>query len=92
MQNMKSTKRLGAVFALCAIAGVASGEEIQGQKGMSGGATAITKGVNVTQAQLTGAGIVGNIHALTQSPVIGVLHERPVRRCMQGKQPATQAN
>lgn len=59
MQNKKSTKRLSAVFALCAIAGVASGEEIQGQKGMSGGATAITKGVNVTQAQLTGAGAQG---------------------------------
>jgi PQQ-dependent dehydrogenase (methanol/ethanol family) len=38
------------------MSGAASGEEIQGQKGMSIGAVAIAKGVNVTQAQLNGAG------------------------------------
>lgn len=56
MQHFRSTKRFSAVLALCALAGAASGEEIQGQKGMSDGAVAISKGVNVTQAQLNGAG------------------------------------
>src|SRR5665647_2449170 len=56
MQHFRTTKGFSAVLALCALAGAASGEEIQGQKGMSGGAVAISKGVNVTQAQLNGAG------------------------------------
>lgn len=56
MQHSKSTKGLNTLFALCALAGAANAEEIQGQKGMSGGAVAISKGVNVTQAQLNGAG------------------------------------
>lgn len=56
MQHFRSTKSFSAVLALCALAGAANGEEIQGQKGMSGGAVAISKGVNVTQAQLNGAG------------------------------------
>ena len=56
MQHFRTTKGFSAVLALCALAGAASGEEIQGQKGMSGGAVAISKGINVTQAQLNGAG------------------------------------
>jgi alcohol dehydrogenase (cytochrome c) len=51
----KLTRSLGTVFALCAIAGTASGQEIQGQKSGSG-SVAITKSINVTQAQLNNAG------------------------------------
>lgn len=56
MQHSKSFQTLGLVLALAAASGAASAEEIQGQKGMSGGQTAITKGINVTQAQLNNAG------------------------------------
>jgi PQQ-dependent dehydrogenase (methanol/ethanol family) len=55
MQHLKLSKGFSLVLALCAVAGATKAEEIQGQKGMSGGATAIAKGVNVTQAQLNGA-------------------------------------
>ncbi len=55
MQHLKLSKGFSLVLALCAVAGATSAEEIQGQKGMSGGAKAIAKGVNVTQAQLNGA-------------------------------------
>ena len=56
MQHSKSLQTFGLVLALAAASGAASAEEIQGQKGMSGGQTAITKGINVTQAQLNNAG------------------------------------
>ena len=56
MQHSKSLQTLGLVLALAAASGAASAEEIQGQKGMSGGQTAISKGINVTQAQLNNAG------------------------------------
>ena len=56
MQHFKSSRGLGLVLALCALAGAASGEEIQGQKGMSGGPIEITKAPNVTQTQLNNAG------------------------------------
>lgn len=56
MQHSKSLQTLGLVLALAAASGGASAEEIQGQKGMSGGQTAISKGINVTQAQLNNAG------------------------------------
>lgn len=56
MNHLKSGSTLAAVLALFAVAGTASAEEIQGQKGMGGGAAAIAKGINVTQAQLNGAG------------------------------------
>jgi alcohol dehydrogenase (cytochrome c) len=55
MQHLKLSKGFSLVLALCAVAGATKAEEIQGQKGMSGGAMAIAKGVNVTQAQLNGA-------------------------------------
>jgi len=56
MQHLKSIRGLGVVLALCALAGAASGEEIQGQKGMSGGKAEITRAPNVTQIQLNNAG------------------------------------
>ncbi len=56
MQHFKSSRGLGLVLALCALAGAASGEEIQGQKGMSGGPIEIIKAPNVTQTQLNNAG------------------------------------
>ena len=56
MQYSKSLQTLGLVLALAAASSAASAEEIQGQKGMSGGQTAINKGINVTQAQLNNAG------------------------------------
>ena len=56
MQHSKSLQTLGLVLALAAASGAASAEEIQGQKGMSGGQTVISKGINVTQAQLNNAG------------------------------------
>jgi PQQ-dependent dehydrogenase (methanol/ethanol family) len=55
MQHLKLSKGFSLILALCAVVGATSAEEIQGQKGMSGGAKAIAKGVNVTQAQLNGA-------------------------------------
>ncbi len=55
MQLLKLSKGFSLVLALCAVVGATSAEEIQGQKGMSGGAAAIAKGVNVSQAQLNGA-------------------------------------
>ena len=55
MRNLKLSKGFSLVMALCAAAGVANAEEIQGQKGMGGGAAAISKGINVTQAQLNGS-------------------------------------
>lgn len=60
MKHLKSRRGLSLVVALCAFAGAASAEEIQGQKGMSGGAVAITKAPNVTQAQLNNAGAQAN--------------------------------
>ncbi len=45
---------LAAMVALCAV-GIAHSQEIQGQKGKSGGPVAITKSINVSQAQLTNA-------------------------------------
>jgi PQQ-dependent dehydrogenase (methanol/ethanol family) len=56
MSSFKTSRTLGAALALCALAGVAGAEEIQGQKGMNSGTAAITKGINVTQAQLNAAG------------------------------------
>src|SRR5437867_1433099 len=56
MQHLKSIRGLGVVLALCALAAAASGEEIQGQKGMSGGKAEITRAPNVTQIQLNNAG------------------------------------
>jgi alcohol dehydrogenase (cytochrome c) len=56
MKHLKFGKTFSATLAFCALAGAASGEEIQGQKGVGGGAAAIAKGINVTQAQLNGAG------------------------------------
>lgn len=56
MKYLKSKKGFAVALAICALTGAASGEEIQGQKGMSGGAVALAKGVNVTQAQLNNAG------------------------------------
>jgi glucose dehydrogenase len=56
MQHLNSIRGLGVVLALCALAGTASGEEIQGQKGMSGGKAEITRAPNVTQTQLNNAG------------------------------------
>ena len=56
MQHLSLSRGLGLVLALGAWAGAAGAEEIQGQKGMSGGQTAISKGINVTQAQLNNAG------------------------------------
>jgi len=60
MSASRSYRKLSALFALCAVVGFANGEEIQGQKGMSSGAATMTKGVNVTQAQLNAAGGQGN--------------------------------
>ncbi|MEO8120081.1 MAG: PQQ-binding-like beta-propeller repeat protein [Rhodoferax sp.] len=59
MKNLNSRQGFSAALALCAMAGVASGQEIQGQTGMGTGTAAISKGVNITQAQLTGAGAQG---------------------------------
>jgi alcohol dehydrogenase (cytochrome c) len=58
----KNLSHIGVTVAMAsfALAGVASAEEIQGQKGMSGGATAIAKGINVSQSQLDKAGNQGN--------------------------------
>jgi alcohol dehydrogenase (cytochrome c) len=56
MSIYKPSRKLSMVLALCALVGVAQAEEIQGQKGMSGGATSITKAPNVSQAQLNDAG------------------------------------
>lgn len=56
MSSFQVSRRLGVILALCVFVGMASGEEIQGQKGMSTGSAAIAKGINVTQAQLANAG------------------------------------
>ena len=56
MKRISLSRGLGLVLALGAWAGAAGAEEIQGQKGMSGGQIAISKGINVTQAQLNNAG------------------------------------
>ncbi len=56
MQAHFFKKTVLAATALCALSGIANAEEIQGQKGMSSGATAIAKGINVTQSQLDAAG------------------------------------
>ena len=56
MKHLKLTGVCGSVLVLCMSAGTASGQEIQGQKGMSDGALAISKGISVTQAQLNNAG------------------------------------
>lgn len=55
MKHLKSGRVFGLVVALCIMAGAANAEEIQGQKGMSGGPAAIIKAPNVTQAQLNNA-------------------------------------
>lgn len=60
MKYLKSKNGLSVALALCALAGSASGEEIQGQKGMSGGAVAISKGISVSQTQLNNAGRQGD--------------------------------
>jgi len=51
-------RKVITVFAIAvgALAGAASAEEIQGQKGMSSGASTIAKGINVSQADLDKAG------------------------------------
>lgn len=54
MKHLKSRRGFSLLVALCAFAGVASGEEIQGQKGIKSGT--ITKAPNVTQAQLNSSG------------------------------------
>ncbi len=56
MVNMKSGAKIGAVLALFALTASVGAEEIQGQKGMGGGAVAMAKGINVTQTQLNNAG------------------------------------
>jgi PQQ-dependent dehydrogenase (methanol/ethanol family) len=56
MKHLKSRTGFSTALAMLALAGVANGQEIEGQKGMNPGAAAMTKGVNVTQAQLNGAG------------------------------------
>ena len=59
--NHKPSVKAGSLFlAICAISGIASAEEIQGQKGMNSGAAALSKGINVTQAQLNTAGGQGD--------------------------------
>ena len=59
--NHKPSVKAGSLFlAICAISGIASAEEIQGQKGMNSGAAALSKGINVTQAQLNSAGDQGD--------------------------------
>src|SRR5664279_3143982 len=55
MQDLKFSRGFSWVLALCVVASAANAQEIQGQKGLSGGSAAIAKGVNVTQAQLNGA-------------------------------------
>jgi alcohol dehydrogenase (cytochrome c) len=57
MKPSASIRLLKACIALSALAGLAHAQEIQGQKG-TGGAS-ITKGINVTQAQLNDAGNQG---------------------------------
>ena len=59
MNNKKLNRMACAVFSFCALAGGSQAEEIQGQKGMTGGALAISKTINVSQAQLTAAGTQG---------------------------------
>lgn len=58
----KNLSHIGVTVAVASFAftGIASAEEIQGQKGMSGGATALAKGINVSQSQLDKAGNQGN--------------------------------
>ena len=58
----KNLSHIGVTVAVASFAftGVVSAEEIQGQKGMSGGATALAKGINVSQSQLDKAGNQGN--------------------------------
>jgi len=59
--NHKQSFKAGSLFlAICAISGTASAEEIQGQKGINSGAAAMSKGINVTQAQLNSAGDQGD--------------------------------
>lgn len=57
MTHSASIRFLTAFFACLACLGLAQAQEIQGQKGTGG--TAITKGINVTQAQLNNAGNQG---------------------------------
>ena len=56
MKHSKTRIALTVAMALSGISGGAMAEEIQGQKGMSGGPVAISKAINVSQAQLTNAG------------------------------------
>lgn len=60
MQVLQVSRQLGALLALCAVGQVASAEEIQGQKGRNTGPAAMAQGINVTQAQLNGAGNQGS--------------------------------
>ena len=60
MKHKRSVKAGSLFIAICAITGAASGEEIQGQKGMNSGAAAMDRGINVTQAQLNNAGGQGD--------------------------------
>jgi alcohol dehydrogenase (cytochrome c) len=57
MTHSASVRLLTAFIAFLALFGLAQAQEIQGQKGTGG--TAITKGINVTQAQLNNAGKQG---------------------------------
>jgi alcohol dehydrogenase (cytochrome c) len=54
MIGLKQGAGLAALLALCAI-GTVHSEEIQGQKGKSGGPAGITQAINVSQAQLNNA-------------------------------------
>ena len=56
MSVFKPSRTLSVLLALCAAVAVAQAEEIQGQKGMGGGTTSITKAPNVSQGQLNSAG------------------------------------
>ncbi|MDH5708925.1 MAG: quinonprotein alcohol dehydrogenase, partial [Hylemonella sp.] len=53
--RFKKSSQLGAVLALCALVGLAHGEEIQGQKGRNV-AKGEVKAINVSQKQLNDAG------------------------------------
>jgi alcohol dehydrogenase (cytochrome c) len=56
MRYLKLFRQVGMIFAVGVLSGTVGAEEIQGQKGMSNGQVALTKGINVTQAQLNNAG------------------------------------
>ena len=60
MQYFNLKKCVCVAAALCAMVGLAGAQEIQGQKGMGSGSTAMANGINVTQGQLNNAGKQGN--------------------------------